>query len=134
MIDSFYFLSSEDEAKIKSEYEQEKRFGRIDTDIIPMIDKLNSIKGLVSLYSCQGHRHTPRSYIVLKFNKRLTVAVTEAIKELMLEVDDVRVDWNHTVNCNVNNDKTLHVATIVRGGMDCNYMNLLFEKIYKLIK
>jgi len=133
MLEEFDFLSSLDEKKIKKEYRKEKRNGNIDADIIPVLDKLNAIKGLATLYSCQGHLDKPNSYIVIKFSKELSEFVMKAIEELLMEFNDVRVDWNHYINFNKNNNKKIHKTTILRGNMDCMYMKLFYNKLREYI-
>lgn len=133
MQDKFDFLSLEDEKKIKQEYEEEKNKGNIDEDIIPVLDKLNSINGLVTLYSCQGHLNKPKSYIVIKFSKEIADIIIDTIHSLVTDFPDVRVDWNHYINCNTNENKKIHKTTILRGNMDCMYMKMFYNKLRKTL-
>ena len=125
----FDFLSFDDEKKIKKEYENEKKLGNIDTDIIPILDKLNSIDGLATLYSCMGHSHKPKSYIVIKFKESLSSKIIKIIEDLLIETPNMRVDWEHSINCGTTDNEKEYKATVLRGDLNCEYMYLFFNKL-----
>lgn len=126
---NFDFLSSKDESEIKKAYETEKRFGRIDKDIVEILDALNAIEGLATLYSCQGHPNKPRSYIVIKFKQTLIESILVIIDELLEEYADLRVDCEYEINFTVDDVTTTHKAIVLRGTTDYSYMDAFLKKL-----
>ena len=127
----FDFLSFKDEKKIKKIYEKEKNKGNIDNSIIFIIDKLNSIDGFATIYSCGGHKPNSKSYLVLKFNEKMSQKIVFVIKSVLLEMPDIRVDWKHDVNYYIGDYKKETTATVLRGGLNCEYMEIFFNKLIK---
>lgn len=127
--DECVFLSPFEEEEIKLVYEQEKNAGKIDKSIIHILDNLNSIDGVATLYSCQGHLNRPRSYLVMKIAEEMTYPFTESVWELLDEYKDVIVNWETKVQYIINNKLTTQETVTLRGSMNYHYMNKLYNKL-----
>lgn len=123
------FLSLAEEEEIKNQYHIHKANGDVDADIIPILDELNSIDGLATLYSCQGHLYGHESYLVLKCSEELTYPFTEAIWELREEFPDLKIEWSNTVFYKTDKSIDHHLVTILRGTMNWEYMSALLYKL-----
>lgn len=83
-----------------------KRNEGLDSEMVPYLDKLNAIKGLVTLQSCQGHKYKSRNYpgtqmletahVMLKLSKKLSISFYEKVAKLVAikNVERVSVEFD----------------------------------------
>jgi len=127
MIELQDFLLPLEELTIKSEYQELKEYNQIDKDLIPYIDLLNSVPGLVTLYSCQSHpeRNKNTSYLIIKCSEEMCYPLTEAIHSISDEMD-ITVEWNSSVEYKIFGIETKIESVIaIYGGTDYSYFDKL---------
>ena len=129
MTELYDFLLPLEELTIKSEYQQLKDFNQIDSRLIESIDALNSVQGLVTLYSCQSHpeRNKNTSYLIIKCSEEMCYPLTEAIYRIKEEMD-IDIEWNSSVEYNIFGIETkINSAIAIYGGTDYSYFNKLVD-------
>lgn len=123
------FLLPLEELTIKSEYQELKDTNQIDKDIIHSMDLLNSIDGLVTIYSCQSHptKNKITSYLILKCSEEMCYPLTEAIHRIKEEMN-IAVEWNSSVEYKIFGFETKIDSVIaLYGGTDYSYFNKLVD-------
>ena len=123
------FLLPLEELSIKSEYQSLKELNQIDVGLIPYLDALNSIKGLVTLYSCQSHpeRNKNTSYMIIKCSEEMCYPLTEAIHTIS-ESMDIDVNWNASVVYDILGIETpIESVVSIHGGTDYSYFKKLVD-------
>lgn len=122
------FLSNDDEKKIKKQYSFYKKHNLIDPKIIHLLDDLNSIKGLATIYSCQGHLNNP-SYITFSVSMEMIFFATEAIHDLILINPDLEVIWYGLYPYNIGDKQQYYNAITL---ISNNGIDYLYDLLYKL--
>ena len=97
------WLTHLEEKIIKAQFQQLiDETNQIDVGIIPILKRLNSLDGLVTLYSCKG---TPAnnnySYLVLRSTEEMAYFLEEAIWDIREIEPDLSIDWNESVMYNI---------------------------------
>jgi len=123
------FLTTNEEEQIKLEYERQKKINKIDYDIIDILDEINAIDGLVTLYSCQGHLNNPISRLAIKFEHSILFPASNAIWDTYNDNMGLNVDWEYDLIYKINNQYTLHKVVLISGNMNYSYMNYLSNKL-----
>lgn len=119
------FLEELEEKSIKSEFQKYYDSGDLDDDISGHLLKLNTISGLTTLYSCQGHKETGGTpYLVLKCSEEMYNPLSEALYSLK----NINIEWNQTVQYKVLGKETRLKVIIVR-----SESNTFFKKLVTLL-
>lgn len=120
------WLSHLEEQAIKAQFNHLITTDDIDTDIIPILQALNNIDGLVTLYSCQGHSNK-NSYLVLRSSEDMCYFLEEAVWHLKEVYPTLNVEWNSFVLYNVCGKPKNLSCIILRNIGSYNYMKTLAE-------
>lgn len=119
------FLSPSEEKSIKQEFHKYYNYDQIDKDISEYLLKLNSICGLATLYSCQGHEETgQRPYLVLKCSEEMYKPLYDALYSL----NKVSIEWNESVVYPIFGIETRLEVIIIRSNK-----NTFFKKLSDIL-
>jgi hypothetical protein len=125
------WLSHLEERAIKAQFNQLiKHTSHIDSTIIPILKRLNTIDGLVTLYSCQGHKASNNpSYLAIRCTEEMIYFLTEAIDTVTDTHSDVDVLWDEFVLYNVLGKQKSLSCVIIKSEVSYKFMDCLANQL-----